>query len=228
MATIGLKYPIVAVYDDTTGTPAYKNGMVMAKAMKVDLKWNKNDAELYADNALDEADASITGGTETLGINDLTYEVQALILGHKYNQETKELTVNENDVAPHVGHGFYGNVKRNGVEKSGFLEQAYQKGGPVLVMGDSLAKNGTDRDMVEAVRDYFQEKGALDRVFVIHVMNGDKNRITDKADKCFPSVAVKDPDELGQVMKMVAGHSRARAAKETSLAKTVLNARAGR
>ncbi|MBP3404055.1 MAG: hypothetical protein J6L82_09140 [Alphaproteobacteria bacterium] len=118
--------------------------------------------------------------------------------------------------------------KRNGVEKSGFLEQAYQKGGPVLVMGDSLAKNGTDRDMVEAVRDYFQEKGALDRVFVIHVMNGDKNRITDKADKCFPSVAVKDPDELGQVMKMVAGHSRARAAKETSLAKTVLNARAGR
>ena len=33
MATIGLKYPVVAVYDDTNGTPAYKNGMVMAKAM---------------------------------------------------------------------------------------------------------------------------------------------------------------------------------------------------
>lgn len=29
-------------------------------------------------------------------------------------------------------------------------------------------------------------------------------------------------------MKMVAGHSRARAARETSLAKTMLNARAGR
>ena len=117
MATIGLKYPVVAVYDDANGTPAYKNGMVMAKAMKVDLKWNKNDAELYADDALDEADTSITGGTETLGINDLAYEVQALILGHKFNQETKELTVNENDVAPHVGHGFYGKVKRSGVEK---------------------------------------------------------------------------------------------------------------
>lgn len=114
--------------------------------------------------------------------------------------------------------------KRNGVEKSGFLEQAYQKGGPVLVMGDSLAKNGTDRDMVEAVRDYFQEKGASDRVFVIHVMNGEKNRITDKNDKCFPTIAVKDPDELGQVMKMVAGHSRARSARETTLTQTILKA----
>jgi len=122
--------------------------------------------------------------------------------------------------------------KRNGVEKSGFLEKAFEQGGPVLILGDSLAKNGTDRDMVEAVRDYFQKKGALDRVFVIHVMNGEKNRITDKTDKCFPTIAVKDPDELGQIMKMVAGHSRARAAKETgkeaALAQSVLKTRGGR
>jgi phi13 family phage major tail protein len=117
MAAIGLKYPMVALYDESAGTPTYKSGMVMAKAIKVDLKWTKNDAELYADDALDEADTSITGGTETLGINDLTYEVQALILGHKYNKESNELVVNENDVAPYVGHGFYGKVKRNGVEK---------------------------------------------------------------------------------------------------------------
>lgn len=117
MAAIGLKYPMVALYDESAGTPTYKSGMVMAKAIKVDLKWTKNDAKLYADDALDEADTSITGGTETLGINDLTYELQALILGHKYNKESNELVVNENDVAPYVGHGFYGKVKRNGVEK---------------------------------------------------------------------------------------------------------------
>ncbi len=117
MASIGLKFPVVALYDDSAETPTYKQGMVMAKAIKVDLKWTKNDAELYADNALDEADTSITGGTETLGINDLTYEVQALILGHKYDQENKELTVSESDISPYVGHGFYGNVKRGGVEK---------------------------------------------------------------------------------------------------------------
>ncbi|MBO4643655.1 MAG: hypothetical protein J5716_03485 [Alphaproteobacteria bacterium] len=122
--------------------------------------------------------------------------------------------------------------KRNGVEKSGFLEKAFEQGGPVLVLGDSLAKNGTDRDMVEAVRDYFEERGAADRVFVIHVANGEKNRITDKADKCFPTITVKDPDELGQIMKMVAGHSRSRAEKETSkeaiLTQSVLKTRSGR
>ena len=118
--------------------------------------------------------------------------------------------------------------KRNGVEKSGFLEKAFEQGGPVLVLCDSLAKNGTDRDMVEAVRDFFEAKGAADRVFVIHVMNGEKNRITDKSDTCFPTIAVKDPDELGQIMKMTAGHSRSRNAKETALTQTMLKGRAGR
>lgn len=115
--------------------------------------------------------------------------------------------------------------KRNGVEKSGFLEAAYQSGGPVLVMGDSFAKNGTDRDMVEAVRGFFKEKGAEDRVFVIHVMNGEKNRVADKSDTCYPTISVRDPDELGQVMKMAAGHSKARAAKETAAVRSVLNRR---
>lgn len=116
--------------------------------------------------------------------------------------------------------------KRNGVEKSGFLEKAFEQGGPVLVLGDSLAKNGTDRDMVEAVRDFFEAKGAADRVYVIHVMNGEKNRVTDKSDKCFPTISVKDPDELGQVMKMVAGHSRSRAAKEATMANALLKTKA--
>lgn len=112
--------------------------------------------------------------------------------------------------------------KRNGVEKSGFLEEAYAKGGPVLVMGDSFGKNGTDRDMVEAVRSFFKAKNAADRVFVFHVMNGEKNRVTDKNDTCFPDIAVKDPDELGQTMKLVAGRTKARA-NAAALTKAVLS-----
>ncbi|MGN0905071.1 MAG: hypothetical protein ACI4PW_07945 [Alphaproteobacteria bacterium] len=98
--------------------------------------------------------------------------------------------------------------KRNGVEKSGFLEEVFERGGPVLVMGDSLGKNGTDRDMVEAVRGFFEKKNAADRVFVVHVMNGENNRLTDKSDPCHPDISVKDPDELGQMMKIIAGQSR--------------------
>lgn len=100
--------------------------------------------------------------------------------------------------------------KRNGIEKSGFLEQAYLRGGPVVVMGDSLKPNGTDRDLVEGVRDFFKSKAALDRVFVIHVMNGIENRICDEKDSCYPSISVENPTQLGQVMKMVAGQSKAR------------------
>lgn len=118
--------------------------------------------------------------------------------------------------------------KRNGVEQSGFLDRAFEKGGPVLVLGDSLAKNGTDRDMVEAVRDYFESKGAADRVFVVHVMNGEKNRITDKSDKCFPTISVKDPDELGRVLKITVGQTRARAAQRSAVAQAVLSARRNR
>lgn len=118
--------------------------------------------------------------------------------------------------------------KRNGVEQSGFLDRAFEKGGPVLVLGDSLAKNGTDRDMVEAVRDYFESKGAADRVFVVHVMNGENNRVTDKSDKCFPTISVKDPDELGQILKMTVGQTRARAAQRSAVAQAVLSARRNR
>lgn len=100
--------------------------------------------------------------------------------------------------------------KRNGLEQSGFLQAAYDRGGPVLVLGDSLGKNGTDRDMVEATRDFFNERGAGDRVYVIHVLNSEQNRITDKNDKCFPNIVVEDPNELGKMMNMISGQAQVR------------------
>ena len=65
-------------------------------------------------------------------------------------------------------------------------------------------------------------------------MNGEKNRVTDKSDKCFPTIAVKDPDELGRVLKMTVGQTRARAEKQASavqsaaVAQAVLSARRNR
>lgn len=88
-------------------------------------------------------------------------------------------------------------------------------------MGDSLGKNGTDRDMVEAVRGFFKAKNAEDRVFIFHVMNGEQNRITNKNDSCHPDISVKNPDELGQVMKMVAGRAKAKT-NAAALTKAIL------
>jgi phi13 family phage major tail protein len=112
---IGLKYPVYAKYDDSTGSPVYSSGAVMAKAMSAKIAWTKNDAKVYSDDALDDTDQSIIGGTETLGVNELTLEVQSALLGHAISNG--ELVANADDIAPFVGHGFYGKVKRNGVFK---------------------------------------------------------------------------------------------------------------
>ncbi len=116
MKKVGLKHPVYALYSDITGSPVYTNGAVMGKAILANIAWTKNNVSLYADDAIDEMDQSITGGTETLGLNELTHEVQSVILGHQINANG-ELVVSDSDKAPYVGHGFYGKVKRNGLDK---------------------------------------------------------------------------------------------------------------
>jgi phi13 family phage major tail protein len=116
MKKVGLKYPVCARYDDSTGLPVYSGGIVMGKAMSANLAWTSNNVELFADDALDDTDQSISGGTEALAVNELTHDVQAFILGHTING-SGELVVNEGDIAPYVGHGFYGRVKRSGAYK---------------------------------------------------------------------------------------------------------------
>jgi phi13 family phage major tail protein len=116
MKKVSVKYPVAAKYDDSTGVPVYTNGFVIAKAMKIALKWDKNSVTIYADDALDDMDQSITGGTETLALNELMYDSQSALLGHQINGNG-EMIVNANDIAPYVGHGFYGMIKRNGAYK---------------------------------------------------------------------------------------------------------------
>ncbi len=116
MKKVGLKYPVCARYDDSTGVPVYFGGMVMGRAMSANLAWTSNKVELFADDVLDDIDQSISGGTEALALNELIHEVQAFLLGHQINGDG-ELTVNEGDIAPYVGHGFYGRVKRDGAYK---------------------------------------------------------------------------------------------------------------
>ena len=116
MKKIGLKHPVCATYSEITGAAVYAPGIVIGKAMNVAIAWTKNNVKLYADDSVDETDQSITGGTITLGVNELLYPAQAYILGHEINSDG-ELVVNESDIAPYVGFGFYGKVRRNGVDK---------------------------------------------------------------------------------------------------------------
>lgn len=116
MKKLGLKYPVAAKYDDSTGTPVYTEGFVIAKAMNANIVITKNNQKLYADDDLDDIDQSFISGLETLGINELTLENQAIMLGHSLDGNG-EMLANKDDIAPFLGHGFYGKIKRNGAYK---------------------------------------------------------------------------------------------------------------
>lgn len=107
MAKIGLKYP---VYKSTE-----KKG-VIAKAIQADIAVDVNDVKLYANDAIAESDRSFKNGTLTLGIDDLSDEIQAEFLGHKISEDG-ELVANESDISPYVQVGFYGAKRLNNKNK---------------------------------------------------------------------------------------------------------------
>lgn len=121
MAKVGLKYPVAAKLSGADGT--YSEGFVIAKAIKATVTANSNDAKLYADDGVAESDKSFRDGTISLNVDDLTQKVYADLLGHKYTAATEgpeppeapeTVVASTGDVAPYLGVGFYGAVKRNG------------------------------------------------------------------------------------------------------------------
>ena len=107
MAKIGLKYP---VYKSDAGAG------VIGKAIQADISIETSDAKLYADDGIAESDTSFLSGTITLGIDDLSDEIQAALFGHTVSVDG-EITASAEDVSPYVGVGFYGKKVVSGVKK---------------------------------------------------------------------------------------------------------------
>ena len=108
MAKIGLKYPVYKTTDSQG---------VIGKAIRADISIEVNDVKLYADDAIAESDKSFSGGTLTLGIDDLSDEVYATLLGHTVGTDPAEIVAKGSDDSPYVGIGFYGAKKVGGVRK---------------------------------------------------------------------------------------------------------------
>ena len=104
MAKIGLKNFLYGILTEAAdGTPSYgvKNKPAKAISCKVDI--SNNDAKLYADDGLAEADTTFQSGTVTLGIDDEDDTTLATLLGH--DLANGEMVRNADDVAPYVGFG---------------------------------------------------------------------------------------------------------------------------
>lgn len=115
MAKTGLKHPVCAIYSDITGAPVYTNGVVIGKAIKSSVSWDKNDAKLNADDDIAEMDNSVIGGKLTIATDDLSIDVKAMLFGHQV--VNGELVVSDTDKAPYIGFGVYGRTVRNGETK---------------------------------------------------------------------------------------------------------------
>lgn len=117
MAKIGLKYPVFGVLTEAVGGNTYSAMKEIAKAIKADIKLQKSDAKLYANDGIAESDNSVTGGTVSLEIDDLSDEVYTALMGHAKVSETAEIVAKGGDTSPYVGFGFYGAKMVNNVRK---------------------------------------------------------------------------------------------------------------
>jgi len=107
MAKIGLKYP------------AFKGAVnkgVIGKAIQADIAIQVNEVYLYGDDAIAESDKSFQSGKITLGVDDLSDDIQVEFLGHTV-AASGEITAKGTDNNPYVGLGFYGIKKVNNIQK---------------------------------------------------------------------------------------------------------------
>jgi len=120
MAQIGLQYLICAPITETPTTVSYADGMVMSYAIKADISIETNEGTLYADNRIVENIKEFKSGKLTIGGDNLSYEVLAVILGHQLEILTpngQKLTAKGDDDGKYVGIGFYATTIKNSVRK---------------------------------------------------------------------------------------------------------------
>lgn len=117
MATIGVSKPYYGVYGNSGTTVTYTAGGVMGKLTEIGIEISDTgDNNLYADNAIAEAERLFAGGTLTLKPDELSQEISKALLGLKEeaigtitdvtDEGVKELIYDDDQVTPNVGVGF--------------------------------------------------------------------------------------------------------------------------
>lgn len=106
MAFVGMRYVVAAkLKEHTPGqAPVYDEGVVVGRAISADITYNRATNTLKADDVDAESDNSITGGSITIGVDDIADEVQAAILAQEVNEAGEYEEINEAD--PDIGLGY--------------------------------------------------------------------------------------------------------------------------
>lgn len=104
MAKIGLQNFLYGVLTEASdGTATYGAGIKPGKAVSCNVSISNNDAKLYADDGLAEADTSFQSGTVSIEVDNADLTTQATLLGHTVAGE--EMVRKATDTAPYVALG---------------------------------------------------------------------------------------------------------------------------
>ena len=124
MAFVGLMYALFApIEKELAYQPVqYKSGaaVVVGKMIGADVTFNRDSNSLYADDAESESDNSITGGTVTLNLDDVSEEAEVVILGtvkatDTVNEKQVDVYQEVGDASPYGGFGYVRVRRKNGV-----------------------------------------------------------------------------------------------------------------
>ena len=119
MAKIGFRYPVVAkgAFDNlANGTaPTYSAGKVLGNGISANISWNSSDEHMYGDDVEVETNTSLTGGSLSVEVDDISSDVRAYIFGIEKGSNG-EITVTD-AVAPYVGFGFVSCKQKKNVAK---------------------------------------------------------------------------------------------------------------
>jgi phi13 family phage major tail protein len=116
MAVIGLRYPIWSPYvsGPAAGVITYGTAVTGDHAIEANVEWDRNENNLYGDDAVCEYDNSIVGGTITFTLDHLSAALRASMLGEAQIGSTGVYEISD-AVPPHGGFGYIRTVRNNGV-----------------------------------------------------------------------------------------------------------------
>lgn len=122
MAKLGFEYVAAGKLDEATGK--YSGGRYLGEAATFNVTVSANDVKDYGDNRAVLTDTSVTGGTVSIELNDMLEELNAFLLGHTYEEDTKSLICKKDDIAPYLGLGAVGISKKSGYR---YIAKLYKK-----------------------------------------------------------------------------------------------------
>lgn len=106
MATVGLRYAVFApITKETRGQAlVYGTGVVVGRAIRADISWERNDNPLNADDMEIANDNSLVGGTINFNLDDVSEDARKVMFGDYEDGNNKEWEDNT-EAAPYGGFG---------------------------------------------------------------------------------------------------------------------------